>query len=120
VANLKGETVVRRSFFLRSKIKKSNLVDVAYWAQSRHSGASKKSALSGAKRTSRGHTITQGNAGFHQKHGHVSRMACITPICALALHFSMCSFAHSLKASTIASFDTNDFGHAEGIDIVIK
>jgi cation diffusion facilitator CzcD-associated flavoprotein CzcO len=40
-----------RSFFLRSKIKKSNLVDVAYWAQSRHSGASKKSALSGAKRT---------------------------------------------------------------------
>ena len=44
----------------------------------------------------------------------------ITPIRALALHFSRCWFAHSLKASTIASFDTNDFGHAEGIDIVIK
>jgi hypothetical protein len=27
------------------------------------------------------------SAGFHQKHGHVSRMACITPIRALALHF---------------------------------
>jgi hypothetical protein len=32
----------------------------------------------------------------------------------------MCSFAHPLKASTIASFDTNDFGHAKGTDIVIK
>ena len=79
------------------------------------------------KRTSRRHTVThnatrhtQRNAGFHQKHGHVSRMACITPSRALALHFSMRWFAHSLKASTIASFDTNDFGHAEGIDIVIK
>ncbi|MGA7100297.1 MAG: hypothetical protein WB019_08520, partial [Pseudolabrys sp.] len=60
------------------------------------------------------------NASFHQKHGHVSRMACITPVCAFALQFSRCSFAHSLKASTIASFDTNDFGHAEGIDIVVK
>src|SRR5262245_32201231 len=65
-------------------------------------------------------THRQCNASFHQKHGHVSRMACITPICALTLHFSMCWFAHSLKASTIAPFDTNDFGHAEGIDIAIK
>jgi hypothetical protein len=70
--------------------------------------------------STRTHHHTQRNAGFHQKHGHVSRMACITPICAFALHFSMCSFAHSLKASTIASFDTNDFGHAKGTDIVIK
>ena len=29
---------------------------------------------------------TQRNASFHQKHGHVSRMACIIPVCALALH----------------------------------
>jgi hypothetical protein len=60
------------------------------------------------------------NASLHQKHGHVSRMACITPICALALHFSMCSFAHWRKASTIASFDTIVSGHAEGIDVVIR
>ena len=70
----------------------------------------------GVKRTSRHATLR----GLHQKHGHVSRMACITPVCALALHFSRCWFAHSRKASTIASCDTNDFGHAEGIDIVIK
>src|SRR5262245_14295865 len=61
-----------------------------------------------------------GLAGFHRGHGHVSLMACITPVCALAFHFSRCSFAHALKASTIASFDTIDFGHAKGIDIVIK
>jgi hypothetical protein len=45
-------------------------------------------------------------------------MACITPIRALALHFSRCSLAHWLKASTIASFDTNDFGHAEGLALI--
>src|SRR5262245_18476662 len=71
-------------------------------------------------RVNQADTHTRCNASFHQKQGHVSRMACITPICALALHFSMCWFAHSLKASTIASFDTNDFGHAEGMDIVFK
>jgi hypothetical protein len=89
-------------------------------AQSRYSSAADECRLLGERRTSRGHTVTQSTRVFHQKHGHVSRMACITPICALALHFSMCWFAHSLKASTIASFDTNDFGHAEGIDIVIE
>jgi hypothetical protein len=50
----------------------------------------------------------------------VSLMGCITPVRALALNFSRCSFAHSLKAWTIASFDTNNFGHAEGLGIVIK
>jgi hypothetical protein len=78
------------------------------------------SAFGGKADITRTHRHTQRNAGFHQKHGQVSRMACITPICALALHFSMCSFAHSRKASTIASFDTNDFGHAKETDIVIK
>ena len=67
-----------------------------------------------------GHHATQRNASFHQRHGHVSRMACITPVCAFAPQFSRCWFAHSLKASTIASFGTNDFGHAEGMDVVIK
>src|SRR5262245_62050378 len=47
-------------------------------------------------------------------------MACITPVRAFVGHFSRCWFAHSLKASTIASFDTDDFGHAEGIDLNIK
>src|SRR5215472_17524122 len=70
-------------------------------------------------RASRAHTLTH-KASFHQKHGHVSCMACITPVSALALQFSRCWFAHSLKASTIASFDTNDFGHAEEIDLVTK
>jgi hypothetical protein len=60
------------------------------------------------------------NVSFHQGHGHVSLMACITPVRAFVGHFSRCSFAHSLKASTMASFDTDDFGHAEGIDIVVK
>jgi hypothetical protein len=64
--------------------------------------------------------LRNANTGFHQKHGHVSRMAWITPVCAFAFHFSRCWLVHSLKASTIASFDTNDFGHAEGIDIVIE
>src|SRR4249920_4044388 len=82
--------------------------------------SSAMSAIGSKADITRTHHHTQHNAGFHQKHGHVSRMACITPICALALHFSMCWFAHSLKASTIASFDTNDFGHAEGTDTVIK
>src|SRR5215472_4967300 len=63
---------------------------------------------------------SQRNASYHHKHGHVSCMACITPVCALALQFSRCWFAHSLKATTIASFDTNDFGHAEEIDLVTK
>ena len=64
--------------------------------------------------------VPRRNASFHHKHGHVSCMACITPVCAFALQFSRCWFAHSLKASTMASFDTNDFGHAEGIDLVLK
>src|SRR5215475_11941805 len=58
------------------------------------------------------------DASFHHKHGHVSCMACITPVCAFALQFSRCWFAHSLKASTIASFDTNDVGHSEEIDLL--
>ena len=41
--------------------------------------------LLGAKRTFLGIAATLRYAGFHQKHGHVSRMACITPVCALAL-----------------------------------
>src|SRR5215467_682728 len=58
--------------------------------------------------------------GFNQKHGHVSCMACITPASALALHFSRCSFAHSLNALTIASFDIDDLGQAERIVIVSR
>jgi len=51
--------------------------------------------------------------GFHQRHGHV--IACITSASALVLHFSRCSFAYSLKVSTIASFDTNDLDMQMGL-----
>jgi hypothetical protein len=83
-------------------------------------GAAQMSSAMPVKHFRQIYRHTHRNAGFHRGHGHMSLMACITPIRALALHFSRCWLAHSLKASTIASFDTNDFGHAEGTDIVIK
>src|SRR5215475_9254378 len=79
----------------------------------------RRSALWRKKGTLRGRQTLR-NVNFHQGHGHVSLMACITPVRAFVGHFSRCWFAFSLKASTIASFDTDDFGHAEGIDLNIK
>src|SRR5262249_8789373 len=87
-----------------------------YWGKADMQFAPRMSAFD-AKWTSR---YSQRNASFHQKHGHVSCMAWITLVRAFAFQFSRCWSAHSLKALTIASFGTNDFGQAEGIDLVPK
>src|SRR5262249_45657992 len=82
--------------------------------------AAEKSLATDLEYSTRTYRHTQRPGRVLMKTRAASLIACITPIGALVRHSSRCSFAHSLKASTIASFDTIDFGHAEGIDVVVK